>query len=58
MGKLMPLPLGISEFDKTYGIEKKTHRATKIQIFIPRGVKNIELHEVEGQPTKHSKSGF
>lgn len=46
VGRLPPFPIGISKFNETYGIGKKTHHATTYPIFRLKGFKISDLHKV------------
>ena len=48
MGKLQPFPLGISKFNKTCGIGKRTHQDTIGKNLRLRGIKISELHHPLG----------
>ena len=59
MGKLSPIPLGISEFDETCRFGKRRSKATIDRIFRLRGAEISYLHQVEGQTTEQSPNqGF
>ena len=47
VGKLSPIPLGISEFDETYIFGKRRSKATTGRIFKLRGSEMSDLHKVE-----------
>jgi hypothetical protein len=52
VGKLSPIPIGISKFDETHRFGNKISNAKTYRIFKLRGAEISELHQVEGQTTK------